>query len=301
MIRLAVNGDEALWRAVASRLHGASIAGCFGAGGNFLTADSHDAVFFVDSAPVDISVIERTLAHGKHVLIAAGPWLTVERLGLLTTAASQAKVHIEIVNPDHFLPSRQLIRQQLDAGKLGEPGLIRIHRWEATAENVSKESKTLPSPLVCDLELATWLTGSLPNSIYATQTTPPAESARLGRIIQVHLGFPNGAMALIDYSNALPSGDGYQSLSVIGSAGAVYADDHQNVQLVFRGDHPQAVRTGEGIRLWVQLTQEFVDAVKDDRDLSTTATQWHQALAVMQAVEQSLESRQSIAMEGLQS
>ena len=38
--------------------------------------------------------------------------------------------HDVVINPDRFLPSRQLIRQQIEAGKLGEVGLIRIHRWE---------------------------------------------------------------------------------------------------------------------------------------------------------------------------
>src|SRR5947209_7397881 len=36
-----------------------------------------------------------------------------------------------VVNFDRYLPSRRLIRQQLDADKLGEPGLVRVQRWEA--------------------------------------------------------------------------------------------------------------------------------------------------------------------------
>ena len=43
---------------------------------------------------------------------------------------------VVVVNSDQFLPSRQLIRQQLDTGKLGEVGLVRVHRWEPSEGDV---------------------------------------------------------------------------------------------------------------------------------------------------------------------
>ena len=48
--------------------------------------------------------------------------------------------------------------------------------------------------------------------------------------------FPEGGMALIDCSRALqPSCDPYFSLTVIGSTGAAYADDHHNTNLLYKG------------------------------------------------------------------
>jgi hypothetical protein len=106
-------------------------------------------------------------------------------------------------------------------------------------------------------------------------------------------------MALLACSSALPAGDDYRSLSVIGSAGAAYADDHQNMQLIYRGRHPQAIRAEEGIRQWVNITQDFVDALSSGRDLSSSFLDWQRASAVAQAVEQSLVSRQAISLEGV--
>ena len=105
-------------------------------------------------------------------------------------------------------------------------------------------------------------------------------------------------MALIDYSSALPPGAGYQSMSVIGSAGAAYADDHQNIQLLYQGDDPRAVRTDEGIRQLVNLAQEFVDALQANRDLSASVASWRNTLAVAGAVQESLASGQAVSLEG---
>src|SRR5262249_16610800 len=162
----------------------------------------------------------------------------------------------------------------LDAGKLGEVGLVRVHRWGSGASG---------NPMVRDLDLASWLVGKQPNLVYAV--------GREG-LIQVHLGFPEGGMALLDSTDRLPRGDASHSLSVIGSAGAAYADDHQNMQLVYRGGHPQAVRADEGARQFTALIQEFADGVQAGRDLSGTPTSWKRVWAVVAAVERSLQSRQ---------
>ena len=206
-----------------------------------------------------------------------------------------------VVNPDRFLPSRQLIRQQLDTGKLGEVGLVRVHRWEPTVghdlnvpgltrhvEIVPHEINGLPTVLLRDLDLVLWLVGKSPDSIHAVSRSKLNDSQ--SRFIQVHLGFPGGVMALIDYANQLPEGDGYQSLSVIGSSGAAYADDHQNMQLVFRGGRPLAVRAEETGRRHDALIQEFVDGLQAGGDVSSAVADWQQVVDLANAVTRSIQS-----------
>src|SRR5207302_4894678 len=129
--------------------------------------------------------------------------LSLNELDDLAGLARQKGVQLVIVNPDHFLPSRRLIRQQLDAGKLGEPGLVRIHRWEPAAPDSNR-------PLVRDLELAAWLVGKPPSLVYALGQGALDENAPGGRFVHVQLGFPGGATALIDHAECLPAGAGYQ-------------------------------------------------------------------------------------------
>jgi predicted dehydrogenase len=104
-------------------------------------------------------------------------------------------------------------------------------------------------------------------------------------------------MAVIDDADLLPAGDGYQSLSLIGSSGATYADDHQNVQLVYRGGHPRAVRTDESEGHLLALAQSFVRALSEGADLSASVSSWRAVIAVAQAARQSVASQQAIALE----
>ena len=215
-----------------------------------------------------------------------------------------------VVNPDRFLPSRQLIRQQLDTGKLGEVGLVRVHRWEPTVlhdlnvpgltrhvEIVPHEINGLPTGLLRDLDLVLWLVGKSPDSIHAVSRSQSNDSQ--SRFIQVHLGFPGGAMALIDYSNQLPEGDGYQSLSVIGSTGAAYADDHQNMQLVFRGGRPLAVRAEETGRRHAALIQEFVEGLQAGRGVPSAVADWRRVIDLANAVTQSMQTHSSCEPESV--
>jgi predicted dehydrogenase len=280
MIRLALSGaSEALCRDVAPRLRGATLQ-------PGITGEP-DAVAFIDAACLDAGEIENLLNASHAVLLAAESCLLAPLLEGLSATAERAGVCFMVVNPDRFLPSRQLIRQQLEAGKLGDVGLVRMHRWEpSTADRVPLSA----GPLVRDLDLAVWLVGKPVEIVYAVEA---------GRFVQVHLGFGGGAMALIDYTDQLPAGDGYTSLSVIGSAGAAYFDDHQNRQLLYSGGSPRAVLTGEGDGYLAGLLQEFIDALRGGAKPHASAgmTTWRHVLAVADAVTQSLTSRQAVRPE----
>ena len=81
--------------------------------------------------------------------------------------------------------------------------------------------------------------------------------------VQVHLGFAHGGMALIGVANTLPPGDGYRSLTLIGSSGAAYADDHHQTQLLYRGGLPSAARTSESHVAETSLLRDFLNEVRN--------------------------------------
>jgi predicted dehydrogenase len=280
MIRVMVSGlDELAGRELTSRLRGAVV--------EIGSAPPEDcaAAVFVGTEQPEHRLIEYWLSAGKHVLVAAeaGP----SRQLLEAVSAHRGAGTLAVINPDRYLPSRQLLRQQLDAGRLGEVGLVRVHRWESAGDHRA-EPLGLTVPLLRDLDLVCWLFGRQPDRVYAV-----GQPERC--FVQVHLGFPGGGMALVDYSGGLPAGDGYQSVTVIGSTGAAYADDHQNMQLVYRGGRPQAVRTEEAARQLATLVQEFVDALQAGRDPAGSVTPWCQ---LGNAVVRSLETHQAVDREG---
>jgi len=152
--------------------------------------------------------------------------------------------------------------------------------------------------VIRELDLATWLFDAAPTEVYATGRKQGGASLPDHDYVQVHLGFPNDGMALIDYSAALPAGQGYSSLSVIGSTGAAYSDDHQNMNLLYRGGSPQAIDTGYGAQHVLAQLQEFVDAIIEKRDPIVTGKDGIAAIQVAEAVLSSIASGRSAKLNG---
>ncbi len=278
--------DEAAHAGIVARVRGAVVESRADLSQFCGPPDGCDAAILAGAT--DLAAVERFLSAKMHVLVVAEPCLSAESIASLSATARNSGVQFAIANPDRYLPSRQLIRKQLLA--LGEPGLVRIHRWHAGA---ATEVAELPDSLLRDIDTALWLMSRRPDLVFAAKS----KSDGAGRFVQIHLGFSHGGMALLDYTNRLPPGDEYTSLSVIAASGAAYADDHQNRQLLYRGGLPEAVQTVERAGQLAAIAQEFVDALQEGRDLSASATTWRDVFAVAGAVVKSLASRQAVTLE----
>lgn len=286
-IRLVAEADEqAHWSQVSRRLRRAHLDVVRPADVPALVLHDGDAVILANQAAVEISAVERLLSAGKHVLVCgplAAPWL---EWGRLSAAAQRASVQWSVVNPDRYLPSRQLVRQETQA-RLGEVGLIRTHRWRSQPAALWQG---LPQQVVHDLDLVLWLAARPVDHVFAVRHSA-------GGCWQVHLGWPDG-MALIDYTDRLPTGTNYQSLSVIGASGAAYADDHQNMQLALQDGAVCAVPTGEGLAGDVAMLQAFVDGVLGGNNLTAATVEWQRVLAVAAAAVQSAQTGQAVNVAG---
>jgi hypothetical protein len=256
MIRLGViGGEREQWRDVARRLRGAALD-------PDAPPASADAVVFLqrdDSALVDL------LTARKPVL------LSDDALG-----DSPPSPALSVLNLDRYLPSRQLIHQQRE--RLGEPGLVRLHRWSAEAV-----------PLARDLDVVLWLVGRTPNVVHALQ--PDRE------LLQVHLGFPGGGMALLAHASGPAFREGYTALSVIAASGAAYADDHAGRQLLFADGAAQAIAATQTVPALATMVQEWADALRAGADLTAGRAAWLQALAVRAAVTRSLATADAVPLE----
>jgi predicted dehydrogenase len=307
MIRLAIRGiDDCEAQHLSVRLRNTFLVEWVESGTIGLPVNC-SAVVFLKSTTSDLSLIEKCLAEGIHVLLSGAPGFSSEDITHLSAVAAHSDAQFSVVNPDRYLPSRQLIYEQLRNGHLGELGLVRSHRWESQDPDADSEL-SLPRALIRDLELTMWLFGAFPDVVYAVdRTNGPAAQEQLGntelpkrrRFAQVHLGFSRGGMALVDYSDGLPAGNGYQMLSVIGSAGVVHADDHRNMQLHFAGGQPRGFGSSERAHGLTSLVQEFVDSLISGRDLSSGVMHWQRSLRLVAAVRRSLNTRNSLTLKDL--
>jgi len=253
---------------------------------------SFDAVVFQSPCYDQAPLCRRAAAEGKHLLLDSPESSFINAFEDVITACASSGVRLMVGQTFRFLPSLQAIKASLDRGQLGEPGLLRIHRWE------SPDLRTDPERLLTrDIDLACWLFGKAPTEVYAKARWVLRREPDDPDYIQLHLGF-GGGMALIDHAQTLPPGEGYYSLSLIGSAGAAYADDHHNMQLLFGREHPVALRTRQGDGPLLAQLQEFVNSITEGREPSITGADGWRVLVVASAADLSIGRSQSLFRDG---
>ena len=148
-----------------------------------------------------------------------------------------------------------------------------------------------PSPIWSnEIDLSHWLFGSAAATVYAVGRRLGSPESGRPDFVQLHLGFQDGGMAVIGYAATLPAGDGYTSVSMVGSTGGVHGDDAHNVNLVYRGGPPSAMRTGYGHGHVLALLQEFVDSISEGREPDNRGSDALAAIQVAEAAQQSMAS-----------
>jgi predicted dehydrogenase len=268
--------------------------------------DGFDAVVIDASNRAHASFVKAAAILDKHVLVETPLALSSADAEEVTSACRAAGVRLMVGAASRFVPATRVVKDSVDSGKIGQPGLLRIHRWESrdTGDWPTLEAESaldggaVMAQVVQELDLATWIFGSMPTEVYATGRKQGGAGLPDHDYVQVHLGFPNDGMALIDYSATLPAGHGYSSLSVIGSTGAAYSDDHQNMNLLYRGGAPQAIDTGYGAQHVLAQLQEFVDAITEERDPTVTGEDGIAAVQVAEAVQSAIASGRSAKLNG---
>jgi predicted dehydrogenase len=159
-------------------------------------------------------------------------------------------------HPWRFRPDVQAVIRNLDTGNLGVPGLVRIHRW--STDHITSID---PSTILPEIDLILWVFGKPHETAYVV--------GRGKDFLQVHLGFADNGMALVDYAWGVPAK--YDSFTLIGGDGAAYADDHHNMNLLITDSPIQAIKTGQGTHHIYGLLKEFVTAITEDRAPGVTA------------------------------
>jgi len=274
--------------------------------------DGFDKLLTVHSAAFDAVLIHSTNAShelhcrtaaraGKHILVESPLALSLDAARGALDECRRSGVRLMLGQFARFWPSVQTVKESLDAGRLGLPGLLRIHRWESFPVDSSLERSQrgtrdggMLSALIREIDLACWLFGRGPSQVFAVGRRHASAPVDDWDYVQLHLGFPDGGMAILDYSRTLPQGDSYFSLSMIGLAGAAYADDHHNTQLLFGGGHPSALLTGHRHKALLSQLQEFIDSVAQNRDPSIAGADGLAAMQVSEAAAESIALGQAV-------
>jgi predicted dehydrogenase len=252
-------------------------------------AGAFDAVVIRCPGRFSEPLCQAAAAAGKHVLVEGPLARDAAAAAEVADACQAAGVTLMVAEPARFLPAVRAVKASLDAGQLGEPGLVRIHRWLPAGP-----PGELALPRTSEIDLACWLFGQFPREVYALGRRCYHEPPEEPDYLQTHLGFAGGGMALLDVARTLPPGDKYFSLSLIGSAGAAYADDHHNAQLLFGRGHPAALHPGAGDLPLLGQLQEFLAAIEEGREPCGTGADGLRALYVAEVAALSREKGQAL-------
>lgn len=253
---------------------------------------SFDAVLFMDSERDALSMIRRAAEAGKHVYAAAPAVSNFEGMEAAVDACETAGVCLSIGNTLRSLPSNQMIKSRISENKLGIPGMLRGHDW---CYSDFERRETILNHIYGDIDLAGWFFDALPSEIYTLsrgEDSKLSPGKKMFDYLQIHLGFPGGGMAMFDFAMTLPDGEPYRSLYLIGSTGAAYADDHHNSHLMYRGGFPRALISREKQQNLVQDIQDFVDAIREDRQPAVTGKDACNVHKIIEAIMRSRESGQ---------
>lgn len=236
-----------------------------------------DAIAFLSTsseAGID-SVAELLAQHGKHLFVEAAILKTVEMVNRLSATYRHSAGSLMASFGLRHDPTVKTIRERLANGSLGRPGLLRVHSWNPQ-QPIDEHLRSL-------VDLACRLFQASPTVIQAYQQATGASSL----CINLHLGFPSGGMALIDLSCLDSAKCDYFAVSLIGSHGAAYGDDHHNMQLQFRGAQRFALVANVRSSGILSQLQHCVDVVvtSDERLLDVTA-----AITAIEVSEQAVPS-----------
>lgn len=285
------DADPAVAEATVTLLgSGSQVAAC----NQLLSAAGNDwDALLVSGEPTEsVEVTQAALAAGKPVLLEHAP-RDAARLAALDAVATDSRTQLMVGGSLRYAPSLSTVQQSVASGQIGDPGLLRAHRWVPAAD-IATEASLENGLLLEEVDLALWLFGQLPSHIL-TSSSIASETDR--GCVQIHLGFPDNGMALLDWG-ALVQGTGYFSLSLIGSQGAAYADDHHNTQLLFQGGAPAGLNTAGGACGRLGQLREFITAITEQRSPGSTITQACTAARVHQAACSSLTTGQAFQWTG---
>ena len=257
--------------------------------------DAFDAVLIDVPDTCHGPLVERSATAGKHVLVEMPLAHSTRSADAAIAACRSAGVCLMVGQAMRFMECHRAVKDGLTSRELGAPGALRIHDWEPSTSGIGQPAA---HGVARDIDLACWLFGGLPTIVYATDLRSAETGPGRHSYVQIHLGYAAGGMALIDRSAMPEGGSAYFSLTMVGSHGTAYVDDHHNMQLLLGTEQPVALIAGQGRGHIRAQLQEFADAIEEQRAPAITGEDGRMATMVAEAAAESTASGRAARLDG---
>jgi myo-inositol 2-dehydrogenase/D-chiro-inositol 1-dehydrogenase len=301
-LRYVVDTDEAAARRLAG-VHGASTSDP----ATVLADPAVDAVVIATSTDTHAELIQAAARAGKAIFCEKPLDLDATRAEQTLQVVTQQRARLALGFNRRYDPSFRRLKREVVSGRVGEVEVVSITSRDPAPPPlayIGRSGGLFRDMMIHDLDMARWLLGEEPVSVYArgSALVDPAIGAA-GDIDTAVVVLETATGRLCQITNSRRCSYGYdQRIEVFGSRGLVRADNDTATRVVVADDAGFASEPALPFFLeryaaaYRAEIEEFVRAVRGESAELATGLDGLRALELANAAQQSLESRSAIAV-----
>jgi predicted dehydrogenase len=268
-----------------------------------------DVVDICTPTHLHYEMVLQAAAAGKDIVCEKPLALKADQARELVAACRQSGVRLLVGHVVRFFPEYALAKAEVDAGRVGRPGVIRLHRGSYRPKkprgnwflDETKSGGILMDLMIHDFDYARWIAGDV-SRVYARKVTSghPDAPVDYGLAVLTH---KNGVMSHIAGAWAYPPPTFRTSLEIAGDGGLIQFDSDDtapilNLIMKPQGAAPDVALPSSPLAESPYVTQikEFYTALLEDRPARVSAEDGLAAVEIAQAAAESARTGEVIPL-----
>lgn len=272
-----------------------------------LADESVDGVVIATSTDTHLALIEAAASAGKAIFCEKPLDLDEARARRSIEVASAASVPLYVGFNRRYDPSFRRLKDEIAAGTIGAVEVVSITSRDPSPpppDYVRRSGGLFRDMTIHDLDMARWLLGEEPSSVFASGSSLVDPAIReAGDIDTAVVILETGAGAFCQVTNSRRCSYGYdQRIEVFGATGMLRADNETETRVELASS--AGFRREPALPFFLERYREayrlemddFIRALKGEPSALADGTDGLRALILADAAERSRQTRQAISL-----
>jgi predicted dehydrogenase len=268
-----------------------------------------DVVDICTPTHLHYEMVLQAAAAGKDIVCEKPLALKVEQAREMVSACLRARVRLLVGHVVRFFPEYALAKTAVEAGQIGRPGVVRLHRGSYRPKkpvgnwflDETKSGGILMDLMIHDFDYARWIAGEVA-SVYAKKVTAghPDAPVDYGLAILTH---QNGVLSHIAGAWAYPPPTFRTSLEIAGDGGLIQFDSDgtapiRNLIMKPQGNAPDVALPSSPLSEspYTAQIKEFYAALEGGRPARVSAEDGLAAVQIAQAASESARTGKAVVL-----
>jgi len=271
--------------------------------------DDVDVIDICTPTHLHYEMVLQAAAAGKHIICEKPLARTVAQAQEMIRACRTAGVKLFVAHVVRFFPEYALAKAQIDQGKIGKPGVVRLTRASYRPKKPSgnwfldfeKSGGMMLDLMIHDFDYARWISGEV-ESVFAKNVTSAQPEAVTEYGIAI-LNHTSGALSHVVGGWAYPPPTFRTAFEIAGDRGLIEwsSDSTAPINLLLRKDSADAPDVGlPGSPVaespYTMQIKEFYEALINDRTARVSATDGLASVQIALAAIESAQTGKPIAL-----